>query len=42
MVTKTASPDDPKRKDYWEKRWKTKAKSEATRYNKTKEKVANN
>jgi RNA-directed DNA polymerase len=41
MVTKTASPDDPKLKDYWEKRWKTKAKSEATRYNKTKEKVAN-
>ncbi len=42
MVTKTASPDDRKRKEYWEKRWKTKAKSEATRYNKTKEKVANN
>jgi RNA-directed DNA polymerase len=42
MVTKTASPDDPKLKDYWEKRWKTKARSEATRYNKIKEKVANN
>ena len=41
MVAKTASPDDPELKDYWEKRWKTKAKSEATRYNKTKEKVAN-
>jgi RNA-directed DNA polymerase len=41
MVTKTASPDDPELKDYWEKRWKTVAKSEATRFNKTKEKVAN-
>jgi RNA-directed DNA polymerase len=41
MVTKTASPDDPELKDYWEKRWRTKAKSEATRYNKTKETVAN-
>jgi RNA-directed DNA polymerase len=40
MVTKTASPDDPKLKDYWEKRWETRAKNEATRYNKTKEKVA--
>jgi RNA-directed DNA polymerase len=42
MVSKSSSPDDPKLKDYWEKRWKAKAKSEATRYNKTKEKVANN
>ena len=41
MITKTASPDDPTLKDYWEKRWETRAKSEATRYNKTKEKVAN-
>jgi RNA-directed DNA polymerase len=40
MVIKSASPDDPKLKDYWEERWKTKAKNEATRYNKTKEKVA--
>ncbi|WP_373545765.1 group II intron reverse transcriptase/maturase [Chamaesiphon sp.] len=41
MVTKTASPDDSNLKGYWEKRWETKAYSEATRYNKTKEKVAN-
>jgi RNA-directed DNA polymerase len=41
MVTKTASPDDPQLKDYWEKRNKTKAESKATRYNKIREKVAN-
>jgi RNA-directed DNA polymerase len=41
MVIKTSSPDDPTLKDYWEKRLKTKAISEASRYNKTKEKVAN-
>jgi RNA-directed DNA polymerase len=41
MVSKSSSPDDPKLKDYWEKRWKIRAKNEATRYNKTKEKVAN-
>ena len=41
MVTKTASPDDPELKEYWEKRKETKAKSEASKYNKTKEKVAN-
>jgi RNA-directed DNA polymerase len=42
LVIKTSSPDNPQLKEYWEKRGKTKAKSEATRYNKTKEKVANN
>jgi RNA-directed DNA polymerase len=41
MVIKTASPDDPSLGDYWEKKWQTKAKSEATKYNKTKETVAN-
>jgi RNA-directed DNA polymerase len=41
MVIRNSSPDNPDLKGYWEKRWKTKAKSEATRHNKTKEKVAN-
>ncbi len=40
MVTKTNSPDDPSLKDYWEKRRKSTAKSEAAKFNKVKEMVA--
>jgi RNA-directed DNA polymerase len=40
MVVKNASPDDPSIRDYWDKRYKTKDKSEASKYNKLKEKVA--
>ena len=40
MVSKSSSPDDPELRDYWKKRSTTRDKSEATKYNKLKEKVA--
>lgn len=40
MVIKKSSPDDPKLRDYWDKRSKTKEKSEASKYNKFKERIA--
>jgi RNA-directed DNA polymerase len=40
MVIKSHSPDNPELKDYWKKRYKTKAMDEAQKFNKKKEMVA--
>ncbi len=40
LVSKRASPDDPSLKKYWEKRNKTRQKSEATKWNAKQEQVA--
>ena len=40
LVEKKSSPDDPKLKDYWEKRQKKRAESESEKFNKIQQKVA--